>query len=78
MEIITKKDIKTINMLKRIKYFFALRKARNRLLLVGKVIDAVDREFTRKGVSRKQRRQFWYEFIHNKEMREKFVRERIK
>lgn len=61
-------------MIKTIKQYFAYRKARKRIVLLGQMIDAIDRAFTKQGVSRKMRRQFWHEFISNPESRINFIK----
>jgi len=60
-------------MLKRLKHYLALRKARKNLILLGKMIDSIDRAFTKKGISRQQRRQFWYDFVNRSDQRAKFI-----
>jgi len=62
-------------MISRIKKYFALRKARKRFILLGQMIDALDRAFTKKGISRQQRKQFWEDFIKHPEHRKKFMEE---
>ena len=62
-------------MFKSIKRYFALRKARSRFIIMGLGIDAIDRVFTRKNVSRRERRRFWHDFISNPEFRKKFIKE---
>jgi len=62
-------------LLRRIKRYFALRKARKRLILLGQMIDAIDRAFTRKNISRHERRRFWRDFINNPERRKNFIQE---
>lgn len=63
------------SMIERIKHYFALRKARKRFILLGQMIDAIDRAFTRKGISRHNRRQFWNDFINAPETRAKFMKD---
>ena len=62
-------------MLKRIKAYFALRQARKRLILLGQVIDAIDRIFAKKGINRKKRRRFWSDFVNSPEARQQFIKE---
>ena len=62
-------------MLKCIKAYFALRQARKRLILLGLMIDAIDRTLAKKGVSRKKQRQFWRDFVNSPEARKQFIRE---
>lgn len=58
-----------------IRRYFALRKARKRFELLGKMIDSIDRGFNKHSISRKRRRQFWYDFIYSPESRKKFIKE---
>lgn len=60
-------------MIRKIKQHFQLRKARQRLILLGQMIDAIDKGFTKNNVPRKVRRQFWYNFIHYPEHRKDFI-----
>ncbi len=60
-------------MLNRIRYYFRVRKAIKRYKLLAAAIDAIDKAFTRNGVSRRARRQFWNDFINNPESRKKFM-----
>jgi hypothetical protein len=62
-------------MFKRIKYYFALRKARKRIQLLSLMIDSIDRAFTRKQISRQQRRQFWHDFVHDPGSRTRLIKE---
>ncbi len=62
-------------MINKIKHYFALRKARKRLILLGQMIDAIDRTFTKKEISRKKRRQFWQDFVNSPESRKRFIEE---
>ena len=63
------------SMIKRIKHYFALRKARKRFILLSQMIDAIDRAFTKKNIPRWQRRQFWNDFINAPETRAKFMKD---
>lgn len=67
-------EAREAKMIKKIKHYFAVRKARKRFILLGQMIDSIDKAFTKKGVSRKARRQFWYDFIKSPESRQKFLK----
>ena len=62
-------------MFKAIKCYFALRKARKRFILLGQMIDSIDKHFTKNNVSRSERRRFWRDFISNPESRIRFMKE---
>ncbi len=62
-------------MFSRIKYYFIMRKARKRYLMLAAMIDSIDKAFTKKGISRRERRRFWAKFVHNPESRKKFIQE---
>ena len=62
-------------MFKRLKAYFALYKAKKRLILLGQMIDSIDRAFIKKGISRKKRRQFWDDFVNSPENRKRFIEE---
>ena len=60
-------------MIKRIKQYFAIRKARKRAVLLGQMIASIDRAFEKQGIPRHKRRQFWQDFIHSEEARKRFI-----
>jgi hypothetical protein len=62
-------------MINRIKYYFTFRKVRKRFILLGQMIDAIDKGFNKHNISRQKRRQFWEDFIKNPESRKKFIQE---
>jgi hypothetical protein len=62
-------------MFTRLKNYLLLRKARNRLILLGKMIDAIDGAFVKNKIPRWKRRQFWDDFIHSEVARKKFIQD---
>ncbi len=62
-------------MLKRIIHYFKIRKAKKRYLMLAMMIDSIDKAFTKKGISRHERRRFWHDFIDNPDSRANFMRE---
>ena len=62
-------------MIEKLKNWFMFRKARKRAILFGQMIDSIDRAFKKKGLSRKSRRKFWYDFVNNPEARKRFIRD---
>ena len=65
-------------MIKRIKRYFALRKAQRRFVLLRQMIDAIDNAFKAKGVPSWQRKQFWDDFITSPRARQQFLRDMAK
>ncbi len=57
----------------KIKKYFALRRARKRFVILGQAIDCIDKAFVKKGVSRRERRRFWHNFISSPEKRKDFM-----
>ena len=62
-------------MFKFINHYFAIRKAKKRVVLLGQMIDAIDRGFEKNTIPRWKRRQFWHDFITNPESRKKFIQD---
>lgn len=62
-------------MLEGIKRYFKLRESRKRFILLGKMIDSIDKSFIKNQVSRQVRRQFWSDFVNSPENRKKFIQE---
>lgn len=50
-------------------------KARKRFILLGEMIDAIDKGFIKNNIPHYKRRQFWYDFIHYPENRKKFIQD---
>ena len=62
-------------MINKIKRYFVLRKLRKRYILLGRMIDAIDRAFVKNDIPRWRRRQFWNDFINNPETRKQFMKD---
>ena len=58
-----------------IRRYFLFRKARQRYIILGEAIDAIDKAFERKNISRRERRRFWHEFITSPASRAKFIQD---
>ena len=62
-------------MLKKIKQYFAIRKAIKRFNLLGTMVDSIDRAFAKKNIPSWQRKQFWRDFIRSPGGRKKFIQD---
>ena len=63
------------SMIKRIKNYLRIRKAVRRFILLGRMIDAIDKGFAKNNISRQKRRQFWDDFVNSPEARKKILQE---
>jgi hypothetical protein len=61
-------------MFQSIKHWLDKRKAVNRLLLLGRMIDAVDKSFVKSNIPRKLRQQFWRDFVSSEQFRKDFAK----
>jgi len=62
-------------MINKIKNYFILRKARNRYILLGKMIDSIDKAFKKNNIPKEQVEVFWYNFIYFPISRRNFIKE---
>lgn len=60
-------------MINKIKHYFAIRKVIKRYKMLSAMINSIDRAFTKRGISRHDRRQFWNDFVNSPESRKKFI-----
>lgn len=63
------------SMIKRIKNYLRIRKATGRFILLGRMIDAIDKGFAKNNISRQKRRQFWDDFVNSPETRKRMLRD---
>ena len=61
-------------MWERIRHWLDKRKAIKRAILLGQMIDAIDKGFVKSNIPRKLRQQFWRDFVTSEKFRKDFVK----
>jgi len=61
-------------MWERIRHWFDKRKAIKRAILLGQMIDAIDKGLVKSNIPRKLRQQFWRDFVTSEKFRKDFVK----
>lgn len=60
-------------MINKIRRWLKIRKAIKRYKMLSAMVDSIDKAFTKNGISRHKRRQFWHDFINSPESRKQFI-----